>query len=165
MALVFPLEVRSELFERLAEIFRTKTTAEWADILRRSDHRCAVVRDHAAIAEDAGAYENGNLQRIEHPEWGEVPMVGCPIRLSDTPAKPGVLAPELGQHTEEVLLELGMDWDRIAALREAGAIWFSCASDGGFSKLGQPFAPMLAPPLLPGAALNSPGPRCVQTRR
>jgi crotonobetainyl-CoA:carnitine CoA-transferase CaiB-like acyl-CoA transferase len=49
-------------------------------------------------------------------------MIGCPIRLSDTPAAPGALAPELGQHTEEVLLELGLDWDAIALLREAKAI-------------------------------------------
>ncbi|SVA33997.1 uncharacterized protein METZ01_LOCUS86851, partial [marine metagenome] len=45
-----------------------------------------------------------------------------PIRMSDTPPSPAAAAPELGQHTEEVLLELGYDWDRIAALREAGAI-------------------------------------------
>jgi formyl-CoA transferase len=49
-------------------------------------------------------------------------MVGCPIRMSDTPAAPGALAPELGQHTEEVLLEIGLDWEAIGALREAKAI-------------------------------------------
>ncbi len=48
--------------------------------------------------------------------------MGCPIRLSETPARPGRLAPALGQHTEEVLLELGVTWDELASLRAARAI-------------------------------------------
>jgi formyl-CoA transferase len=48
-------------------------------------------------------------------------MVGSPIRFSATPAEPGVVAPELGAHTEEVLLEAGFDWDDIASLRADGA--------------------------------------------
>ena len=76
----------------------------------------------AEVARDEGVYSNGYLQRVEHPEWGELPMPGCPIRMSDTPAQPGGLAPELGQHTEELLLEAGLDWDEIAALREKGVI-------------------------------------------
>ena len=66
--------------------------------------------------------ENGYLQRVDHPDWGEIPMVGCPIRLSDTPAQPGAFAPELGQHTEEVLLEHGLEWDEIVRLREDGVL-------------------------------------------
>jgi crotonobetainyl-CoA:carnitine CoA-transferase CaiB-like acyl-CoA transferase len=44
------------------------------------------------------------------------------VRLSETPGSVRLPAPEHGQHTEEILLELGYDWDRIAALREAGVI-------------------------------------------
>jgi len=122
MALGFLPDVKHALFETLAETFRERTTAEWAEVLREGGHRYAVVRGYDAIEQDEGAFANGYLQRVEHPEWGAVTMVGCPIRLSDTPASPGALAPELGQHTEEVLLELGLDWDAIAALREAKAI-------------------------------------------
>ena len=53
-------------------------------------------------------------------------MVGVPIRLSDTPSRAGRLAPELGQHTEEVLLELGFAWDEIAALRDGGVLQGGC---------------------------------------
>ena len=84
--------------------------------------RYAAVRDYTEVAQDEGAYANGYLQQVDHPEWGTLPMVGSPIRLSDTPASPGQVAPELGQHTEEVLLELGLEWDAISALREAKAI-------------------------------------------
>ena len=48
-------------------------------------------------------------------------VVGSPIRLSDTPTVPGVVAPILGEHTEEVLLEVGFGWDEIEQLRADGA--------------------------------------------
>jgi crotonobetainyl-CoA:carnitine CoA-transferase CaiB-like acyl-CoA transferase len=112
-------ENRKALFAELATAFRTKTTREWSDLLREAGIRYAPVRTRNEVAVDEGAYENGYLQRIEHPEWGELPMVGVPIRLSDTPSKAGELAPELGQHTEEVLLELGFEWDEITTLRKA----------------------------------------------
>jgi len=121
-ALGFMPDVKHELFDQLAETFRQRSTAEWADLLREGGHRYAVVRGYDDLAEDPGAYANGYLQRIEHPEWGVVSMVGCPIRMSETPTTPGALAPELGQHTEEVLLEIGLDWNAITALREAKAI-------------------------------------------
>ena len=112
-------ENRRLLFAELADSFRTKSTGEWCDLLREAGIRYAPVRTRSEVAQDEGVYANGYLQRIEHPEWGELPMVGVPIRLSDTPASPGQIAPELGQHTEEVLLELGFEWDEISALRDA----------------------------------------------
>ena len=115
-------ERRRELFDLLEECFAKETTAEWERRLARAGQRFAAVRDYLEVAADEGVYANGYLQRTEHPEWGALPMVGCPIRMSDTPTRPGALAPELGQHTEEVLLELGYDWDEIAALRDAKAI-------------------------------------------
>jgi crotonobetainyl-CoA:carnitine CoA-transferase CaiB-like acyl-CoA transferase len=49
-------------------------------------------------------------------------MAGLPVIFSKTPGKIRSLAPEFGQHTEEVLLEAGFDWDEISELREIGAI-------------------------------------------
>jgi crotonobetainyl-CoA:carnitine CoA-transferase CaiB-like acyl-CoA transferase len=51
-----------------------------------------------------------------------VRMVSSPVDFSHTPWEPRGPVPALGQHTEEVLLELGYDWDRIIELKEAGAI-------------------------------------------
>lgn len=115
-------ECRRELFDELESTFTARTTAEWERILHDAGLRYAAVRDYLDVARDEGVYENGYLQRVEHPEWGELPMPGCPIRMSATPAQPGALAPELGQHTEEVLLEAGLEWEEIAKLREAGVI-------------------------------------------
>ncbi|MDE0225029.1 MAG: CoA transferase, partial [Gammaproteobacteria bacterium] len=62
---------------------------------------------------------NGYLRRVEHPDGDRV-VIGAPIRMSETPLEPGAVAPELGQHTEEVLLEHGYEWDDITALRDEG---------------------------------------------
>ena len=81
-----------------------------------------VLREVAAeIAADPQVWANGYLIEVEHPEWGRQAVIGSPIRFSDTPAHPGAVAPELGQHTEEVLLEAGYTWEEIADLRERGA--------------------------------------------
>jgi crotonobetainyl-CoA:carnitine CoA-transferase CaiB-like acyl-CoA transferase len=118
----YPPAVRHALFDEIAGAFRVGTTAEWIERLRAMDVRCAPVRDYLEVLRDEGVFANGYLQRFGDPAEGEQTAVGCPIRLSDTPARPGRSAPEIGQHTEEVLLELGLERDEIAALRAARAI-------------------------------------------
>ncbi len=115
-------ENKIALLAALAPTFATKTTEEWVVALRAIGARCAPVRDYAAIVADPEMYENGYLVKVQDPDRGEITVVGSPLRMSDTPMVPSVRAPELGEHTEEILLGLGLDWDEIAALREAGAI-------------------------------------------
>jgi formyl-CoA transferase/CoA:oxalate CoA-transferase len=119
---IFSDQDRRALFSIMAGAFRERNTADWERTLREAGIRYAPVRDRSEVGRDEGAFENGYLQRVVHPEWGEVTMVGTPIRLSDTPTAPGAVAPELGQHTEEVLLEAGFEWEEIEALRSASAI-------------------------------------------
>ncbi len=114
---------RQKLFkEELTPIFKTETTATWGERLEAAGCRWAAVNDYATAAADPHAALNGYVQTINHPEWGETMMIGSPIAMSDTPVSPGDIAPELGQHTEEVLLELGYSWDRLSTLRQSGAI-------------------------------------------
>jgi crotonobetainyl-CoA:carnitine CoA-transferase CaiB-like acyl-CoA transferase len=115
-------ENKIALLAALAPIFATKPTDVWVDELRAIGARCAPVRDYAAIVADPEMYENGYLVKVQDPERGEFTVVGSPLRMSDTPMVPSVRAPELGEHTEEILLGLGLDWDELAALREVGAI-------------------------------------------
>lgn len=122
MARVVRPEDRDELFTALGAAMRTRTTAEWGALFGNSDIRWSPVRNRLDVAADPDLHESGYFYTDHHPEWGEVTMVGHPVRYSDTPARVGGLAPELGQHTEEILLELGRDWDDIAALREGGAL-------------------------------------------
>ena len=110
------------VFAILEPIFRERPTAEWCERLAAEDLRFAPVNDYAALSRYEQAYANGYLRRIDHPVWGELAQIGNPVALSLTPAEPGLLGPELGQHTEEVLLEVGYSWADIERFREAGAI-------------------------------------------
>jgi crotonobetainyl-CoA:carnitine CoA-transferase CaiB-like acyl-CoA transferase len=110
-----------ELFALLEPIFRSRSTAEWCERLRAEHQRFAPLRSHAEVVADPQVWVNGYLVEVEHPQWGRIAALGHPIRFGETPAKPGAVAPEPGQHTEEVLAETGLSWDEIAALRERGA--------------------------------------------
>ena len=116
-----PQEHRLELLDILTEVFRTRTTDEWCARLRAEGQRYAPVQDYARLAADPQVWANGYLAETEHPQWGRVTVIGAPIRFSDTPAQPAAVPPDLGQHTEEVLLEAGYTWEEITALRESGA--------------------------------------------
>ena len=65
---------------------------------------------------------NDYITALDHPALGEIRLANHPIRYSATPARIQSAAPELGQHTEEILLEMGYEWDDIARLQDAGAI-------------------------------------------
>jgi len=115
--ILWPKE-KAALFGELAQAMTTRTTAEWCEVLSAAGQRFAPVCDFAAVAADPQTWANGYFALDE----SGAPIVGSPLQFSDTPTRTGGPAPELGQHTEEVLLEHGCTWDDIAALRDAGAI-------------------------------------------
>ncbi|MGI9612563.1 MAG: CaiB/BaiF CoA transferase family protein [Acidimicrobiales bacterium] len=120
LALAIAPDARAELVAIIDEVLPTKTVAEWEEIFAKIGVRYGLVRDYETIAADPSLYENGYLKRVDHPD-GERSVIGTPIRMSVTPLAPGAIAPELGQHTEEVLLEHGFTWDEIDTLRTEGA--------------------------------------------
>ena len=113
-------EEKAALFPLLDDVFRTRPTAVWCELLAAAELRFAPVRDHAEVVADPAVWANGYLTKAHGPD-GEVDVVAAPVSFSDTPASAPATAPELGQHTEEILLELGYDWEQIAALSAAGA--------------------------------------------
>ena len=114
-------EDKAELYRELAPAMEARTTAEWCRLLADAGIRHAPVRDYAQVAADPGVWDNGYLTRVDTPD-GPADVVATPVRFSDTPARSGAKAPELGQHTEEILLELGYSWDDISRMSEEGAI-------------------------------------------
>ena len=117
-------EEKAELWPILDEVFPTKTTAEWSALLGAEGLRFAPVRDHAQVAADPAVSLNGYIAEAEDQSTpaNRVSMVRPPVRFSETLRPPDPLAPELGQHTEEVLLELGYSWEDIGALSADGVI-------------------------------------------
>ena len=110
------------LRDELAASFRRGTRQQWLDAMVEQDAPCGPVYTYAQVAEDRQFWENGYLAKVDHPNFPGHRAVGIPVELSETPGAIHGPAPELGQHTEETLLELGYDWERITALRDAGAI-------------------------------------------
>ncbi len=106
----------------LEEAFTAKTTAEWMTLLTAADILATPVQQYQDILDSEQAIANGYITWMDHPQMGRTKVVGNPIALSDTPLSPPAPAPELGQHTEEVLLEVGYSWQEIAALREKGVL-------------------------------------------
>ena len=110
------------LYELLDDKFLVKTTAEWIEVLEKHDMICAPVVDYEAVSNDPQALENEYILTVDHPLNGPTKVVGFPWKFSETPAYAAPAAPELGQHTEEILLSLGYTWEQIVAMREAKAI-------------------------------------------
>ena len=115
----------AEIIKIFDEVFATKPRAEWLEILRRSegDFIYTVVNSVGDLPEDPQVRANNYTVDFEHPKYGTIQMVGMPVRLSETPGSVRAPAPELGQHTEEILVDLlDYDRDRIANLREQEVI-------------------------------------------
>jgi CoA:oxalate CoA-transferase len=110
-----------ELKPRLFEITRSKPRSYWLERLDKAGIPCAPVNDYSDVEKDPQVIANEYVVEIEDAIHGKVKVPGIPVKLSKTPGKVEKLAPELGQHTEEVLMEiLNYTWEDLAKLREAG---------------------------------------------
>ena len=74
------------------------------------------------MVDDPGPWENGYFQEVCDSDGEEFRSVGVPIRLSRTPLSVSGSAPALGEHTDDLLLELGYSSEEISSLREDGSI-------------------------------------------
>ena len=101
------LENCGELISILDSIFATKTRDEWDDVLERHGFFCAPVNQSSELKDDPQVTENKYIVDFDHPVFGKVQLPGYPVHFSEASAGPQTAAPELGEHTEEVLREIG----------------------------------------------------------
>jgi len=111
-----------ELVAILEKVFATKTFEEWDTSFRVSGLLYTVVNSPEDLIKDAQVKENEYIFTLDHPTLGPVNMVGNPIQIGDGHRIPKSAAPEFGQHTEEILLDLGYTWEDIAALKDEEVI-------------------------------------------
>jgi crotonobetainyl-CoA:carnitine CoA-transferase CaiB-like acyl-CoA transferase len=112
---------RQELDEILKERFKQKNREEWLSILS-TEVPCAPVYDLEELYSDPHVYENDMVWEVEHPRAGKLKLVANPVKLSKTPPRITLPPPLLGQHTEEILLDLGYSRDEIRILRDEKVI-------------------------------------------
>jgi len=111
-----------ELAAELEKVFVTCPTAEWLVQLDAAGVPAGPINDMAAVYADPHVQAREMMVELEHPTAGRVKNIGIPVRLSETPGAIRRPAPTLGQHTDEVLDELGLAPDEVAALRAARVV-------------------------------------------
>jgi formyl-CoA transferase len=114
---------RAELVPLVRAMIRTRTMAQWIADLEAASVPCGPINTMDQVFEDPQVKHRGMRVDIPHPLSGTVPSVANPMRFSATPIEYKSAPPLLGQHTDAILERvLGLDAERIAAMRQAGTI-------------------------------------------
>ncbi len=111
-----------ELVAAIETVMAARTWAEWEIEFRKYDLIASGNQTIAEMLHDEQALENDFFSDIEHPVTGSARLLNSPVRFSETPASIRWAAPQLGAHTEEVLLEYGYTWDDLEKMKEEGVI-------------------------------------------
>ncbi len=102
---------RSELIPLLQERFDREVTAAWLEKLTRAGVPAAPINGVSEALDDAQTQARGLIVQLEHPSLGEVRSIANPVRFSDTPVSYRLPPPLLGEHTAEILRDLGCSQD------------------------------------------------------
>ncbi len=113
---------REALIPAMAEVTRTRSTAEWIALLEDKAVPCGPINDIGQAFDDEQVKARGLALAQPREDGLTIRSVANPIRLGDYPVQLRHAPPTLGQHTDEVLAELGLDAARIAALKHGGVV-------------------------------------------
>ncbi|UCD01162.1 MAG: CoA transferase [Promethearchaeota archaeon] len=115
-------EEREEVFEEIQKEFLKKTQKEWSEIFYNLDACVMPVKSFEEACEDPQIKERNMVIEMEHPKFGKIKNVASPIKYSRTPLKIREFAPKLGQHTKEILKNLGYSDEEIRDFKKKGII-------------------------------------------
>jgi crotonobetainyl-CoA:carnitine CoA-transferase CaiB-like acyl-CoA transferase len=113
---------RDTLNALLVETFKTKTLDEWTEILTRADIIHSAVNDIAAAVNHTQLRHREMTFEVPHPVAGSMPVIRNPVRYSETPIDRYFASPTMGQHTDEVLADIGISQEKRTTLRAGGVI-------------------------------------------
>ena len=114
------MQFNERLLKKAQGIFEQKTVAEWLAILDEAGVPAGPLRFVEELATDEQVIANDLVVELEHSLAGKVTMVGPPFSMSASPLEARRASPALGEHTDEVLAELGYDAEQVQRLRDEG---------------------------------------------
>jgi crotonobetainyl-CoA:carnitine CoA-transferase CaiB-like acyl-CoA transferase len=106
----------------MTRIFLTRTQKEWLDVLMKEDVCVTAVHSLEETFADPQVLHRRMVVEIAHPKAGRIKQIGVPIKFSETPGEVRTPAPEIGEHTEEILEGLGYTREAIERWRKEGVI-------------------------------------------
>ncbi len=113
---------QQEVISIIREIIRTKTRDEWFDIMKQANVCATPVLALNELANDPQLRHRKMVLDVEHPTAGKAKQLGMAIKLSDTPGQFRSFAPFLGQHTSELMKEIGFSNDQVEDLIKKGIL-------------------------------------------
>lgn len=115
---------KEEVIGTLDHVFAARTRQDWLQRFRLyGDIICAPIQTPAEVTRDRQVVQNGYVMEYDHPSYGSSRVIGYPIHASKTPLAIHRPEPEFGQHTEEILIDIGgYTWEEIERFRETGVI-------------------------------------------
>ena len=113
---------RRELNPLLEEKLQAKTTAEWVEVLNAAGVPCGPILSIDQVFANEQVRHLGLARPLQHPQLGQIEVLGHPVTLSRTPGGVRTPTPEKGEHSEEILKELGVSLEEIEQLRREKVI-------------------------------------------
>jgi len=112
------VENREEIVKIISDLIATRNGEEWLKIITDAGVPCGPIYTVDKIFADPQVLHRQMLKELDHPKAGKVRVTGIPVKLSDTPGKVKTAPPVLGQHTQEILNELGYSDHDVEKLRQ-----------------------------------------------
>ena len=113
---------RKLLGEEIEKVLATRTSAEWIELLNEAGVPSGAINSMDQVFADPQVKHIGAAATVKHPTMGDIRIVNQAVTLTRTPASMARATPELGEHTDEVLIELGYTAAQIDALRANKAV-------------------------------------------